>query len=422
MNPITITLAFLIFAVVMFALEKIPLALTAMIVCVGLALTGVLDVQTAFSGFTNPTVILFVGMFIVGGALFQTGMANDIGSLVTKFAKTERQAIVSIMLIAGLMGAFLSNTGIAAVLIPVVIGITAKSGLSRSRLMMPLALASTMGGDLSVIGTPGNMMAQSALEEFGMSFGFFEFAKIGLPILIAGIIYYVFFAYKLLPDSDKMVGSDLMDKKTKDYSSIPQWKKKAALIILICTILGMIFENAIGIPLHLTSAVGAIVLVLLGVITEKQAYDSIDMKTIFLFGGTLSLATALDQTGAGEIIANLVVSLLGENPSSFALLFTILMLTCTFTMIMSNTATAALLIPINLSIAVSIGADPRGVLMATAIGSSWAFASPISTPANMMVLSLGGYKFMDYVKVGLPLVCISFIITLVLIPIFFPFF
>lgn len=122
MSPTTITLIFLAFAVVMFVTEKIPLAVTSMIVCIGLVITGVLNVNDAFSGFINSNVILFVAMFIVGGALFETGMANEIGSLVTKFAKSERGLIVAIMVIVGVMSGFLSNTGTAAVLIPVVIG------------------------------------------------------------------------------------------------------------------------------------------------------------------------------------------------------------------------------------------------------------------------------------------------------------
>ena len=126
MSPSTITLLFLAFAVVMFVLEKIPLGLTSMIVCIGLILTGVLDAKTAFSGFIDSNVILFVSMFIVGGALFETGMANKVGLIVSKFAKSERMLIVAIMVIVGLMSGVLSNTGTAAVLIPVVIGIAAK--------------------------------------------------------------------------------------------------------------------------------------------------------------------------------------------------------------------------------------------------------------------------------------------------------
>ena len=111
MNPAIITLLFLVFAIVMFVSEKIPLGLTSMIVCVGLIVTGVLGWKDAFAGFIDSNVILFVAMFVVGGALFETGMANKIGGLVTKFAKTERSLIIAIMLIVGLMSGVLSNTG-----------------------------------------------------------------------------------------------------------------------------------------------------------------------------------------------------------------------------------------------------------------------------------------------------------------------
>ena len=140
MSAATITLLFLLFAVVMFVFEKIPLGVTSMIVCIGLVVTGVLDIKTAFAGFIDSNVILFVAMFIVGGALFETGMANKIGGIVTHFARSERSLIVAIMVIVGLMSGVLSNTGTAAVLIPVVIGIAAKSGYARSKLLMPLSV------------------------------------------------------------------------------------------------------------------------------------------------------------------------------------------------------------------------------------------------------------------------------------------
>ena len=144
MSSAVITLLFLVFAVVMFVWEKIPLALTSMIVCIGLVLTGVLEPAAAFSGFVDTNVILFVAMFIVGGAFFETGMADRVGGLVTRFAKTERQTIVAVMLVTGLMSGFLSNTGTAAVLIPVVIGIASKYGYTRSRLLIPLVFAAAM--------------------------------------------------------------------------------------------------------------------------------------------------------------------------------------------------------------------------------------------------------------------------------------
>lgn len=301
MSQITITLLFLAFAIIMFMLEKIPLGVTSMIVCVGLVVTGVLDWQVAFSGFIDSNVILFVAMFIVGGALFETGMANKIGGVVTHFAKTERQLIVAIMVIVGAMSGFLSNTGTAAILIPVVIGIAAKSGYSRSRLLMPLVFAAAMGGNLSLIGAPGNMIAQSSMEKIGLKFGFFDYAKVGLPILIVGIIFFALFGYKFLPDKVDTSSEGIFDE-TKDFSNVPKWKQNLSLIILLLTLLGMIFEEQIGIKLCVIGCVGALALIVTGVISEKDALLSIDLKTIFLFGGTLSLASALEATDRKSVV------------------------------------------------------------------------------------------------------------------------
>ncbi len=234
MSNSAITLLFLLFAVIMFIWEKLPLGLTSMIVCIGLVVTGVLDWQTAFSGFIDSNVILFVAMFIVGGALFETGMANKIGGVVTHFAKSEKQLIIAIMVIVGVMSGVLSNTGTAAVLIPVVIGIAAKSGYSRSRLLMPLVFAAAMGGNLSLIGAPGNLIAQSAMQEIGKSFGFFDYAKVGLPILVAGIIFFATVGYKLLPD--KKTDEDSTFNENADFSNVPKWKQWLSLIILLFTL------------------------------------------------------------------------------------------------------------------------------------------------------------------------------------------
>lgn len=422
MSPAVITLLFLAFAIVMFVTEKIPLGLTSMIVCVGLVVTGVLDWQTAFSGFIDSNVILFVAMFIVGGALFETGMANEIGGLVTKFAKTERGLIVAIMLIVGLMSGVLSNTGTAAVLIPVVIGIAAKSGYKRSRLLMPLVFAAAMGGNLSLIGAPGNLIAQSTLHDAtGESFGFFEYAIVGLPILAAGILFYATIGFRLLPNHD-VVDDDSVFDQENDFSNVPKWKKVLSLVVLVLTLLGMIFEDQIGIKLCVTGCLGAIVLILTGVISEKDALKSIDLKTIFLFGGTLSLAAALQTTGAGEMIADAVIGLMGSKPSPYLLTFVVLIICCVLTNFMSNTATTALMAPICLSIAEGIGADPKAVLMACVIGGSCAYATPIGMPANTMVVGAGGYKFKDYMKAGLPLIGIAMVISMIILPIAFPFF
>ena len=370
MSQQTITLLFLVFTIISFILEKIPLGLTASICAIGLTLTGVVDVSTTFSQYVNSNVILCVGMFVVGQALFETGMANKIGGLVTRFARTERTLIIAIMVIVGVMSGFLSNTGTAAVLIPVVCGIADESGYSRSRLLMPLVFAAALGGNLSIIGAPGNLMGVNALQEMGLSTSFFMYAPVGVPMLLVG----------------------------------------------------MIFEDLIGVSIEISACVGAIILVLFGVLSEKEALASIDLKVVFLFGGSLTLAKALDTTGAGELIADKIVGLLGADPNPIVLLLVIFIVTCALTNFMSNTATTALMIPIAVSLANNLGADPRAVVIATVIAGSCAYATPIGMPANTMVVGLGGYKFKDYVKSGLPLILVSFVICMILLPVLFPFY
>ena len=184
----------------------------------------------------------------------------------------------------------------------------------------------------------------------------------------------------------------------------------------------MCIRDRIGIKLCITGCIGALALILTGVISEKNALKSIDLKTIFLFGGTLSHASALQTTGAGEDIAKAVIGVLGENPSPYILTFVVFMLCCVLTNFMSNTATTALMAPICVSIAQGMGADPRAVLMACVIGGSCAYATPIGMPANTMVVTAGGYTFKDYAKAGVPLILVATVVSMILLPILYPFF
>ena len=195
-----------------------------------------------------------------------------------------------------------------------------------------------------------------------------------------------------------------------------------SLVILVLTLLGMIFAKQIGIKLNITGCIGALSMILTGVISDKDALKSIDLKTVFLFGGSLALATALEHTGAGSLIADTLIGAMGNEVHPLILLVVIFVITCTMTNFMSNTATTALMVPIAVSLAQGLGADPRAVVIATVIAGSCAYATPIGMPANTMVVGIGGYKFIDYVKAGLPLILVSFIICMVILPVAYPFF
>lgn len=422
MSSAVLTIIILVVAIVLFITEKLPIAITALLTSILLFVTGIIDSKTLFSGYTNEVVILITGMFVIGGALFETGVAKKMGNYISKYAKTERQLLLVVMLIASGLSAFLSNTSTTAVLLPVVIMLADKANFSRSKLLMPLAYATSLGGMITLVGTNGNLAVQSVMNNSGVKeFGFFEFAWIGIPLTIVGILYMLTIGYKLIPDRGLVVGDDEYTDNEENKDNQTSIKQIIAVLVLLGAIIFMVFEEQIGVPLHIVSIIGALILVVTRTLTEKQAYKSLDLSTIILVASMMPMATALETTGAAKMIADYVVGFVSTNSGPYILVGIIFSITTILTSVMSNTAAAALMAPIALVISNNMGIDPKAVLMTVAVGASAAYATPIGTPPNTMIYIPGNYKFMDYVKCGLPFLIIQLIICLVLIPLVWPF-
>ena len=404
-----------------FITELIPLAITAMGGAVACGLLGFIPAKAVFSGLSDSTVVLFAGMFVVGASMFYTGLAQKLGTAVVRFCGTgELSLMFGLMLVATLLSSCLSNTGTCACLLPVALGICAAAKIPASRQLMPLAFACGWGGVITMVGTPPNIIAAGALKAAGLeTFSFFEFAWIGIPLSLAGMVYMMFVGKYLLPkvelDANQVIEQEIEARTTSTSKQII-----SGLILLL-----VVVTMAIGIPgitLEMAAVIGAIICVLTGCLTEKQAYSSIDWVTIFLFAGMMPIATSMDKTGAGALLADWTVGLMGGSPSPMVVTAVLFALSCTLTQFMSNTAAAALLCPIGLAIAKQLGADPKAVVMAIAVAASCAFATPVGTPPNTLVLGPGNYKFIDYVKCGIPLVIVSFIVSIIVIPMVWPFF
>ena len=419
MDNATITLIVLGVVAFLFITELIPLAVTSIGATVTLGFLGILAPNQVFSGLSNSTVVLFAGMFVVGAAMLESGLAQAIGNwVVNKVGTNEVPLLAAMMLVTIIMSAFASNTGTVACLMPVIIGICAAGRIPASPLLMGLAVAANAGGTITMVGTPPNIIAAGALESANIEpFGFFEFGLIGIPVSIVAVVYMLLLGRKLIPAHNADVGS--IDA-TAGMSGSP----KARLIcvgILSYVILGICFGIP-GLTTEMVAISGALLCVLFGCLTERQAYNSIDWVTIFLFAGMLPLAKALETTGAGALIAHKVVSLMGSEPSPYLFMTVLFCLSCGLTQFMSNTAAAALLCPIGISIANEMGSSPYPVLMAIAIAASCAYTTPVATPPNTLVMGPGKFKFKDYIVVGTPLVVLSMIVCIAIIPLFWPFF
>lgn len=424
------TLIVLAVMAVLFVTEIIPLAITSLGGAITLGLMGIITPKVVFSGLSDSTVVLFAGMFVVGAALFYTGLAQKIGETVVSHAGTsENGLMLAIMLVTATMSAFLSNTGTTAALLPVVVGICAVAKIPASRQLMPLAFAAGIGGIITMVGTPPNIIVSGTLSKFGIEpFGFFEFAWIGIPLTIATIVFMMLIGKHLLPKHEIADAGEVeQEVAAEDISNDPKKQLFSGIILLgviIAMILGQPLKDNFGInlPLSMVAVIGAMLCVLTGCLNEKQAYTSIDWVTIFLFAGMMPVATALDQSGAGKMIANAVIGVMGDNPSPYFATGVLFALSCIMTQFMSNTASCALLAPIGISIAQGMGADPHAVLMAIGVAASCAFGTPVGTPPNTLVLGPGQYKFTDYVKAGVPLSLVCFVVSLIIIPMVWPFF
>ena len=420
MDAAMVTLGVLAVAAFLFATELIPLAVTAIGAAISLGLLGVLTPKEVFAGLSNSTVVLFAGMFIIGAAMFQTGVAQKIGIAVVKKSGTnERSLMAAIMLITIVLSAVSSNTATVACLMPVVVQICAAAKVPVGPQLMGLAVAANVGGTITMVGTPPNILMSATLGASGLTpFGFFEFAWIGVPLSIVGVLYMLTVGRKLCPQNMAVVPEGAADKKEEVKD--PR-KMMICAAILVGVIIAMVLEKDINVPMQMSAIIGGLMCVLTGCLNEKQAYQGIDWTTIFLFAGMLPLAGAMDKSGAGKVIADFVVGLMGDAPSAVVIVAAMFALSCGLTQFMSNTAAAALLAPIAISIAQSVGVSPYPVVMAIGIAGSCAFTTPVATPPNTLVLGPGQFKFMDYVKVGLPLVFISLIVCLVVIPLVWPF-
>ncbi|MBM6823656.1 SLC13 family permease [Veillonella magna] len=424
MDPAVQTLIVLAVMAVLFVTEIIPLAITSMGGAIAVGLLGIIPRSQVFSGLSNSTVVLFAGMFVIGGAMFHTGLAQKIGiTVVEKAGKSENALMFSLMAVTAVMSSVLSNTGTAAALLPVVLGICAAAKIPASRQLMPMAFAASIGGIITLVGTPPNIIANGALQAAGLrQFGFFEFAWIGIPLTIAAILFMMLIGKRFLPKH--ILSADVeVEQEVENVSNDPKKMLYAGIILLIVVIDMALSASIKWLPsLSMAAIIGAILCVLTGCLKEKEAYISIDWVTIFLFAGMMPVATAMDKSGAGKLIADTVIAIMGDNPSPYFATAVLFLLSCILTQFMSNTASCALLAPIGIAIAQGMGASPHAVLMAIAVAASCAFATPVGTPPNTIVLGPGEYSFMDYVKAGIPLIVVCFVVSLVIIPMVWPFF
>lgn len=622
-------LIILTIAIVLFVTELLRVDIVAVAVVVALMLTGVLTPAEAISGFSNSAVIVIAALFVVGGAISQTGLAGMIGQRILAVAGTdERRLTVVLILAVAILSSFMSNTGTVAVLLPAVVILAHTANISPSKLLIPLAYGSLVGGVMTLIGTPPNLIVTDLLAEAGYQpFGFFSFLPMGLLLVLIGVVYMLVIGKRLLPDRDSMMPenavpieptkdvveryqlpnnifrlrvrlwSRLIDKtlaeehfgdeyhitvleilrretprpalrlvrpKTNENQEIKRrsimphadtkievddilivqgdardvgrvaaalalgvqaateanvveegisrisnevgvaeililnrsqligktivqlrfgkkynlnvlgilapggkenvnlrehelqfgdtllvqgrWEdigalredrrnfvvlgqpeatlrnpdRKKAMIALGVLAVMIVLMITNWIPLLAVALSASLAMVLTKCMTMDDAYNAIDWKSLILIAGMIPMSVALENVGLIDLAATGLLNIFGPY-GAYAVLAGLFLLTAVFTQFISNTATAVVVAPVALTAAAALGVEPYAFLMSVAIAASMAFATPVASPSNTLVMSAGNYRFGDYLKVGTPLIFITLIASVIVLPLLFPF-
>lgn len=226
-----LVLGILAVAVVLFVSERLRVDLIAMMVLITLSLTGLVTIEEAFSGFASPAVITVWSVYIVSGALFRSGVADILANFMLKLAgESYLRLLFVIMATVGIMSSFMNNIGAVAILLPAVVSVGRKINVAPSKLLIPMAFTSLLGGKMTLIGTPPNILATSIMETYGgmEPFGFFDFTPMGAIVLVTGILYFLLIGHRLLPN--RTPGGQLSEAyHIRDYLSEVRVGEKSSL-------------------------------------------------------------------------------------------------------------------------------------------------------------------------------------------------
>ena len=424
MTSMHITLIILLITIIAFATGKVPFSVISSGIILALVLTGIRTPAEAFSGFINTNVIMFVAMFVIGAGLTKTKLIDHAQNLVIRYKENPRMLILLSCLAAALLACITNATATAAIMIPLLIEIANDIGTSRSKLLFPAMACANIATSMTFLGQGASNMTWNDIMMKGgapHSLQVWDFTIARIPLLIVAIAYMVFLGHKLMPDIDNSKFDDNIHNR-ENSTKLSPLKEKIALIIVLTTIILMLFENIIGIKMYLIACIGAVLLVLTGVLSEKEALGAIHQPTIFLFAGVLTLSDAIKVTGVGDLVADYMIKMVGDTTNPYVMMAGFFTIPFLLTQVMSNLATLTIFIPLVTSACLKMGIDPRAAVVGVLTASCISIMTPMAAPCQIMIMEPGGYTFKDYLKCGAPLALILAMMTIFLMPLMFPFY
>ncbi len=388
-----------LFTVLWFS-EALPLFVTSLLVPVVLAIITPISEKELLQPFFDPLIGLFLGSFVIAIAMEKHGLGERAAALIFKvFGRTPRKFLLGLTVTAAFLGMWLSNTATVAFLLPAVLYVIKDNKLQKSgdhfgkAIFFALAIGATVGGMGTIVGTPPNAIAVRLLADSGQSITFFEWLRFGLLMVVPMVPIVWLSLSAIFPTKIKQLKPlNLMEGKLNS-------KQVITLVILGLTIIFWVTGPLHGIAAPII-AIAAIVLLYATNTLGGDDFYKVPFSTLIMFGGGLSLAQALLNTGLTDTIAGALASAFSPLPVELILALLIL-LAVTVTLVSSNTAQAAILVPIVISLGVSLGVDIRALVVAIALGLSLDYLSPLGTPPAAIIFEAGRLHFKDFIKAGI---------------------
>ncbi|GGE04156.1 hypothetical protein GCM10011529_08160 [Polymorphobacter glacialis] len=427
-----LTLIVLVTVVAALIWDKVRSDVVALSGAAVLLMTGVVQPVEVQGAFASPAIIALASLFVIAYALELSGLLDRaIAAAVTMCQRMGAAGLWLLLAIIGVFSCFLNSTPMVVLGAPVVRDVATALKLPPKRYLMPLSYITVLAGCCTLIGTSTNLLVDDMARVAGQPrFGMFEITPVGVPLALAGGLYLFLFSGKLLGRAAAEPGPKVLDGNIQGRGiqigdaalfaePRPFQPVKAALAAAV--FIGAIAMAALNIaPIAASAFAGAVLLILLRVVTADEAYGGLRPQILILIAGMVVIGIAMEVSGLAATATTALVGSLHDFAPLTALIV-LYALTMILTELLSNATVAVLVTPIAVALADSLGVSPRPFLVAVMMAGSAAFATPFGYQTNVIVYQMGNYRYMDFVRVGLPLNLITFAVAILAIQRFFPF-
>lgn len=428
MYDVIVTTLVLIFVITAIISHKIPTIAVGLLIPLILSITGVIDASTAFQGLGSTTVFLIIGALVIGDACFRTGLTDYIGSHVIRYTRkfhSEPLKLLIIGLLAAGMSAFLSSFGVQVAFLSLIVLMSQTLRVSKTRALLLLGYAASVGGMWSIIGTTLMVMSKSTYEQLvpGGTIGMFEFTRISLPIGLAVILLYCFVTSRFLPDRCGGLTAESPRETDESRETGCTAGRRERIIVAVTFFVFIILVALDGhtpIPANMVTVLVLLIFGAFRISTVSDMVSCISWDMIFFIVGITVLSNAMAASGLSDLVGALLLSLVGDSANPYLIIAAISVVSSILTQLMSNSGAFGVVLPFLPVLAESLGVELKPLIAAAAISCTCGFCLPLAAPSFLMLAEEGNIRPTDFLRQGIPLAILSVVLTVILVPLAFP--